>query len=128
MFTTGASLVILAVFSELFSKEIKYAPVVLQIFAANIVINSGLFLIWKIEIHYMLLEYLVDVGYIIAVLAVSGLIFNWYTTVPVWFLAVTAVVIYFFATIITLTKFRKDTNEINELLQKRREKQDISAP
>ena len=123
MFTTGAALVILAVFSLLFGKEFYYAHVVLQIFAANIVINLGLFMLWKLEIRYMILEYLVDVGYIIAVLVVFGIIFDWYSTVPVWLLVVMAAVIYTFATIITITKFRKDTEEINELLQKRKESQ-----
>jgi hypothetical protein len=123
MFTTGAALVILAVFSLLFGKEFYYAHVVLQIFAANIVINLGLFMLWKLEIRYMILEYLVDVGYIIAVLVVFGIIFDWYSTVPVWLLVVMAAVIYTFATIITITKFRKDTEEINELLQKRKENQ-----
>ena len=123
MFTTGASLVILAAFSTLFGKEFDYSPVVLQIFAANIVINVGLFILWKFEIRYTILQYLLDVTYIIVVLVVFGLIFNWYFTVPVWLLAVMAVVIYALATIITITKFRKDTNEINKLLQKRKEKQ-----
>jgi hypothetical protein len=127
MFTTGASLVILAAFSILFGKEFSYSFVVLQIFAANIVINFGLFMLWKIEIRYLILQYMVDVGYIILVLVVFGFIFDWYSTVPVWFLVAAAAVIYAFAAIITATKFRKDTEEINELLQKRKEKIDSSA-
>ena len=125
MFTTGAALVILAVFSLLFGKEFYYAPVVLQIFGANIVINCGLFLLWKIEIRYMILEYLVDVSYIIVVLVVFGILFDWYSAVPVWLLPVMAVVIYTLAMIITITKFRKDTDEINELLQKRKKKESL---
>jgi hypothetical protein len=128
MFTTGASLVILAAFSALFGKEFDYSPVVLQIFAANIVINVGLFLLWKFEIRYTILQYLLDVTYIIVVLVVFGALFNWYSAISVWLLVVMAAVIYALATIITITKFRKDTNEINELLQKRKEKQGDSAP
>ena len=127
MFTTGASLVILAAFSMLFGKEFNYAPVVLQIFAANIVINLGLFFLWKFEIRYQILQYLLDVGYIILVLVLFGAVFDWYSTVPVWFLVAAAAVIYAFAAIITATKFRKDTEEINELLQKRKEKIDSSV-
>jgi hypothetical protein len=127
MFTTGASLVILAAFSILFGKEFSYSFVVLQIFAANIVINLGLFLLWKFEIRYQLLQYLLDVGYIILVLVVFGAVFDWYSAVPVWFLVVAAAVIYAFASIISAAKFRKDTEEINELLQKRKEKIDSSV-
>ena len=127
MFTTGAALVILAAFLALFGKDINYPHAVFQIFAANIVINLGLFLLWKLEIRYVILEYLIDVSYIIVVLVVFGLIFDWYSTVPVWLLVVMAVAIYILATIITINKFRKDTNEINELLQKRREKMGDTA-
>ena len=127
MFTTGASLVILAAFSILFGKEFSYSFVVLQIFAANIVINFGLFMLWKFEIRYLILQYLVDVGYIILVLVVSGFIFDWYSTVPVWLLVAMAIVIYALAAVITNSKFRKDTEEINELLQKRKEKIDDTA-
>ena len=127
MFTTGAALVILAAFSIIFGKEFYYAPVVLQIFAANIVINLGLSLLWKLEIRYLILQYLLDISYIIAVLVVFGAIFGWYSAVPVWLLVVMAVVIYTFAVIITINKSRKDTNEINKLLQKRKEKQNDSA-
>jgi uncharacterized membrane protein len=127
MFTTGASLVILAAFSMIFGKEFNYAPVVLQIFAANIVINLGLFFLWKFELPYLILQYLLNVGYIILVLVVFGAVFNWYSTVPVWLLAVMAVVIYAFAAIISAAKFRKDTEEINELLQKRKEKKTDTA-
>jgi len=122
MFTTGASLVISAVFLLLFKKEVYYAPVVLQIFAANIIINTGLFMIWKFEIRFMVIEYLVDVVYIIIVLVVFGVLFNWYSKVPVWFLVIMAVIIYTLAVIITVNRSKKDTDEINELLQKRREK------
>ena len=127
MFTTGAALVILAVFLVLFDKELNYASAVLQIFTANIVINVGLFLLWKLEIRYLILQYFIDVIYIIAVLVSFGAVFAWYSTVPVWLLAVMAVVIYIFATIISINKSKKDADEINELLQKRKEKQGDNA-
>ncbi len=123
MFSTGASLVILAAFLLVTGSETSYVHAVLEIFAANIVINVGLFLRWKIEIRYIILEYLSDVIYIIAVLVVFGAVFDWYSVVPVWLLAVMAALIYTLATIISISKSRKDTDEINELLQKRKGKE-----
>jgi len=128
MFTTGAALVILAVFFAFFGEEISYTPVVLQIFAANIVINCGLFILWKFEIPYIILQYLIDVSYIILVLVVFGIIFDWYATVRVWLLVVMAVVVYMLATIISINKFRKDAEEMNDLLRKRKEKQTDTVP
>ncbi|WP_461256433.1 hypothetical protein, partial [Treponema sp. R80B11-R83G3] len=88
MFVTGSVLVILAVFSMLFNVEIHFVPAIFEIFAANIVIVLGLFLRGKFEIRYIILEYLVDISYIIAILVVFGLLFNWYSAIPVWLLVV----------------------------------------
>jgi hypothetical protein len=127
MFTTGASLVILAVFLKIIDGDIIYIRTVLEIFGANIVVNFGIFLIHKFEIRFIILEYLLDIRLIIIVLVVSGAIFNWYSAIPVWFLIVMAVVIYLFVIITSITKIRKDTKEINELLQKRKEKKTDTA-
>jgi len=127
MFVTGAALVILAVFSALLNVEINLVPVVFEIFAANIIIILGLFLRWKLEIRNIILEYLIDISYTIAVLVVFGLIFDWYSAIPVWLLVAMAVVIYLFAMIITITKIKKDAEELNKLLQKRQKKQADSA-
>ena len=122
MFVTGMALVILTVFSLLFSVEISFVPTIFEVFAANIVIILGLYLRGKFEIRNIVLEYLVDISYIVAVLVVFGLIFNWYHAVPVWLLLAMAVVIYIFAMIFTATKIKKDAEELNKLLQKRQEK------
>jgi hypothetical protein len=122
MFTTGAAFVILAVFFVILDLKFILVPTVFQIFTANIVINAGLFVISKFESRYAIAEYLLDISYIIAVLVVFGAIFDWYSAVPVWVLVVMAIVIYLFAIIISMNKLRKDTKKINELLQKRREK------
>ena len=123
MFVTGAALVILAAFSALFDVEIHFVPTVFEIFAANILIILGLFLLRKFEIRYIFLEYLIDITYTIAVLVVSGFIFNWYSAVPVWLLIAMAVLIYVLAMTVFIIRFKKDTNEMNELLQKRKKKQ-----
>jgi len=127
MFVTGAALVILAVFSLLFNVEIGFVPTIFEIFAANIVIIIGLYLRGKFEIHNLIFEYFIDISYIIAVLIVFGLIFDWYSAIPVWLLVVMAVVIYIFAMIFTVTKLKKDSEELNKLLRKHHEKQADSA-
>ena len=127
MFVTGAALVILALFSLLFNVEISFVPTIFEIFAANIVIILGLFIRMKYEIRNLILEYLIDISYIIAVLVVFGLIFDWYSAIPVWLLVVMAVVIYIFAMIFTVTKIKKDAEELNKLLKKHQKNQADSA-
>ena len=121
MFVTGAALVILTVFSLLLDVEIGFVPTVFQIFAANIVIILGLFLRGKFEIRIIILEYLVDISWIIAVLIVCGLIFNWYSAIPLWILVVMAVVIYILGMIFTVSKIKRDAEELNKLLRARTE-------
>jgi hypothetical protein len=122
MFVTGCALVILTLFSAVFNAEISLVPTVFEIFAANIVIILGLFLRQKFEIRNMILEYLVDISYTIVVLTVFGLIFNWYSTTPIWLLIAMAVIIYIFATVFTVTKIKKDAEELNQLLKKAQQK------
>jgi hypothetical protein len=119
MFVTGAALVILAVFSLLFNVEIPFVPYIFEIFAANIVIILGLYLRGKFEIPNLIFEHFIDISYIIAVLVIFGLIFDWYSAVPVWLLVVMAVLIYIFAMISTVTKIKKDAEELNKLLRTR---------
>jgi hypothetical protein len=128
MFVTGAALVILSVFSLFFKIEIPFVPYVFEIFAANIIIVLGLYLRWKFEIRNLILEYLVDISFIIAVLVVFGLVFDWYSAIPVWLLVVMAVVIYMFATIFSVAKIRKDADELNKLLQTRVEALNAGSP
>ena len=128
MITTGASIVLLSVFFVFAGTDTVSIHTIFEIFGANIVINCGLLLICRFESRFVILEYLLNVSYIIAVLVVFGVIFDWYSVVPVWLLVVMAVVIDIFMIIITTVKIRKYTKKINGLLQKRREKQADSAP
>ena len=120
MFTTGASLIILTVFWLFIGEKVFALVHIFETIGANVVINFGLFLRNKFEIKNVILEYMVDVSYVIIVLIVFSLIFNWELT-PIWFLVAMAVGIYAFLVITTVAKINRDTKEINELLEKRRE-------
>jgi hypothetical protein len=127
VFCTGAALVILAVFFVIFDTEQILVSTVFQIFGANILINIGVFLLHKIEFRYTTLEYLLDTGYITSVLVIFGFIFGWYSVTPVWVLVIMAIVIYLFVIIASIVNVRKKTKEINELLQKRKEKMEFAS-
>jgi len=128
MLTTGATLSLLAVFFMVTGKNDIHVTTVFQIAGANIVINFGLLLRSKFEIRNTIFDFIVNLCYIIAVLVVFGFIFNWYDAAPIWLLVVMALIIYVFVIITTMAKIRSDTKEINELLQKRREKDREIAP
>ena len=128
IFTTGSAIIILALFNVIIGKNDIEANTILEILAANILINLGLTLRHKIEIRSIILEFIIDVGYIVAVLAVSGLIFDWFSVISIWLLVFMAAAIYTLVVITILAKTRKVTEEINALLQKRKEKETSIAP
>jgi len=125
LFTTGAALVILAVYTLFVGVDYNFGYAVLQIFLGNIVITLGLFLLFKIEIRNLFLESIINISYIVIVLVVFRRIFGW--DVPIWLLVGMAAITYIFAMIIAVNRIKKDTKEINELLQKRKEKQNQIA-
>jgi len=126
VFTYGASITILALFSLFIGLETVTVVMVFELFGANIIMHLGILLLHKLETPYLILEYLIDTCYVIIVLVVFWKIFNWYL-IPFWLLIVSAVVVYIFTIILDFRTCRKETKMINELLQKRDENIDNSV-
>lgn len=124
MVTTGAALMLLAVFARITGNEQTAVTVhtFFEIFGANIAINFGLILIFKFESKYAIFENLLDISYTIFVLVIFGIIFDWYSSIPLWYLIVMAIVIYLFGFITKLVRCNADAKEMNELILKRKEK------
>jgi hypothetical protein len=100
--------------------------VFLQIFAGNTVVCLGLFFTRKFESRYAVFEYLLDITYVVIIILVFGAVFGWFSTRP-WILAVIAVTVYIFALLTNIVRTKKEAEEINELLQKRKEKNNGTA-
>lgn len=122
MFSTCAALLLFAIFKAITGDNSIYVNTVFEIFGANIVINFGLILIQKFESPYAILEYLVDISYILLILIIFGVIFNWYSTLPVYVLVIMGIAVYVFAVILSFKRINKYTQEINGLLEKRKTK------
>jgi len=125
--STGAVLFLLAVF--IMFKEEKYinASTILEITGANIVISTGLSLTHKIEFRYAIFEFLLDIGFMIAVIILSGILFNWYSRVQSWIPFVIVIIVYILFYLLDIIRVRRDIKEINKLLQMRKEKEANTA-
>jgi len=126
MFSTCSALILSAVFAVIIGYKAIYVHTVFEIFAANIVIHLGLIFTKKFECSYAILEYVLDVSYIIAVLIAFGLSFDWFSTIPIWYLVIMAVAIYAFGIYINIVRIRKESDELNKLLQKRKNKNTVT--
>jgi len=106
-------------------KENKYisAVSIMEIIAANLVITIGLFQTNKIEFRLAIFEYLLDIVFMMAVIVVSGIIFKWYSQIPVWVTIIIVIVIYIIFNLLDIIRVHRDIKEINKLLQKLKEKE-----
>jgi hypothetical protein len=82
--STGAVLLLLAIFAMFDENTIIYAETIFQIFGANILITIGLSLTQKIESPHAILDFLLDIGFMITVIIIFGILFKWFSFIPVW--------------------------------------------
>jgi len=120
--STGAVLFLLAFLYLLKDNKTIGADTIFEIIAANIVITIGLFLTHKIEFRFAIFEYLLDIVFMITVILVSGLVFNWYSRMSVWIPVIIVIVIYIIFNLLDIIRVRNDIKEMNKLLQKIKEK------
>ena len=117
--STGITLLILAIIGLMFGAEFLCISSVFQSFIANIIIHIGLLFTHKFESNYAVLEYMLDIGFTIVVAFVSGVVFNWYNSTPIWILIVMSIIIYLSGVLLKTIQIRHDIEEINLLLKKR---------
>jgi len=119
--TIGISIIGLTLYFVVTHKSTVFVHTILEIFGANIIIHIGLHIRDKFEIFNVVLEHIIDISYTLIILVVFGILFNWFSAVPVWILILSGIIIYIMTSVLTISKINKDTNEINELLQKLQE-------
>ncbi|MCL2764748.1 MAG: DUF3021 family protein [Treponema sp.] len=96
---------------------------ILEIIGANTVITIGLFLFENIKFRYAIFEILLDIGYMVVVIVIFGLLFNWYNYIPIWIPIIIVFIVYTIFYLLGFVRIRKDIEEINELLKKNKEKE-----
>lgn len=111
--TTGLSLVLLAIVATLYNAHLLCIESIYQVFASNVVIHIGLVLMNRFESKYYLLEILIEIGYILLVLAIFGSLFNWYSSTPIGVLILMGIIIYIIGSFIDIFRIRSDVKFIN---------------
>lgn len=119
--STGVTLLVLAAIGAIYGARFLFIRSVFESLIANIVIHTGLLFTRKFQSEYVLLEYTLDACYTTAIVLISGLIFDWYSSTPIWVLVTMSVVIYLIGILLNTIRIRQDITEINKLLKKRNE-------
>lgn len=117
--STGITLIVLAFVGMISGARFLCISSVFESFAANIVIHFGFLFTRRFESSYTILEYMIDLGYIIGILLVFGAIFDWFNSTPIWMLVIIAAVVYTIGIILSIIRMRQDIEEINVLLSRR---------
>ncbi len=120
--TTGISLIFLSVIALFFHAKCIYLQTVFQVLGTNIIVHFGLILLSKLELKHSMIEMFLDIALIIIVLIVFGSIFHWFTSTPIWILAILGSVMYIVSVILNLLYMKQEAHEINALIKKRNSK------
>lgn len=115
--TTGLTLVILAAIAWIYHANFLCINTVFQSFIVNIIIHVGLILFQKLETKYFIIELFIEIGYVLAVLAISGFLFGWYSSTPLWVLILMGISIYFISCFINIMRINEDLQFINNHLK-----------
>lgn len=99
--------------------SVKIASILPSI-GANAVIHLGLLAIRHISLRHLLLEVLIEFGFVEAVLLFTGQISGWFTTTSPWLTVVITAAVFAAACLIGIVRLRRDIEEINRDLAVRR--------
>lgn len=115
--STGLTLITLAVIASLHQAKFLCISSVYQSFVVNIIIYVGLFFMQKFESNYFVIELIIEIGYVLGILIVSGFFFNWYSSMPLWLLILMGIVVYFLSCLINIIKINDEMAFINKQLK-----------
>lgn len=118
--STAVTLLILAILGTISGAQFLLINSVFQSLIVNIVIHTGLLFTHRFESCYAILEFMIDIGYMEAVVIIFGAVFNWYGSTPIWVLVIMTTIIYIAGVFLNMVQMRQEVEEINELLQKRK--------
>lgn len=116
--STAVTLLLLAILGLVSGARFLLINSVFQSFVVNIVIHTGLLFTHRFESSYAILEFMLDIGYMEAVVIIFGAIFNWYGSTPIGVLVIMTAMIYIVGVFLNMVQMRQEVEEINELLQK----------
>ncbi len=116
--STAVTLLLLAILGLVSGAQFLLINSVFQSFVVNIVIHIGLLFTHRFESSYAILEFMLDIGYMEAVVIIFGAIFNWYGSTPIGVLVIMTAMIYIVGVFLNMVQMRQEVEEINELLQK----------
>lgn len=115
--TTCIALILLSITANIYRARFLCIDTVYQILAANIMIHLSFSLLKQFESKYFLIEIFIEIGSMLLILIISGVIFKWFMSIPVPVLILMGLVTYLIGSLIDIFNIRKDLKFINNQLE-----------
>jgi hypothetical protein len=113
------------IFPSIINNDWARSKFILELLLVTVVIRLLLLLTNKFSSHYPILEYLLELGMILAVVLGFGWLFRWYDLARLWMMVAIVVAVYAAVYAVGIGKMRRDVAFINKQIKLR--KKEISS-
>ncbi len=118
MATTGITLVILALIATCYAGTVIFISTVFQALLLNVMIYIGIYLLSRFEYRYSVIETGLKLVYVLALVLISGWIFDWYNNLSVPVLVFMTIVIFFVCLGLDTISLIEEVKTINGLIER----------
>jgi hypothetical protein len=119
----GLAILVINAFGILTSGEWAFTAYIIQLFFVILIIRLLILLTNKFQSRYPVLEYLLELGMVLAVVLGFGWLFGWYDIGYLWYMVATIVTVYAAVYAVGIGRTRRDVAFINEQIKKRKKKE-----
>lgn len=120
MASIGIILIVLSVIAMMYGGKAICINTIFEVTLLSALMHLGFILIHRFDIQSPVLEMMADISYTMAIALITGAVFHWYQSIPVWVLVIMVFVIYLSGCLIDLYRTKEEVRVINELLQSRK--------
>lgn len=117
MATTGIALIMLALIAIYYGGTVIFISAVFEVLGLNIVIYAGIYFMDYFEYRYPILETGLKLIYILALVLISGLIFDWYKNMSGASLVFMTVAVFVVGLFLDTWSMLDEVKSINALIQ-----------
>lgn len=122
MASTGITLLVLSIIATIYGGKVIFITSIFEIAFLSTLMHLGFIVTHKFDSQYPVLEIMLDLSYAMVIALISGAVFHWYRSTPIWILIIMVFIIYLVGYLIDIYRTKKEIRIINELLQQRKEK------
>lgn len=116
--TTALSVLLMCIVGLIQGYKLLGVIIPLEILLVNSLMHIGFFVLDKIHFKYTIIKYAIMLVYVVGLIIGFGFLFNWFDVIAIWVISIVGVLVVIIAIAIDALKLKYDADEINERLNK----------